>query len=202
MVWENSGLIWSTHSEPHSSSVRRRVSSTEAKSSVGKKSVSRPSATKASGLECSSSGSTSASPVGPSRLWTPPCWLSSPLSAPEQTNAEFYHWCFAERSCPNHLLTSSHLPGTDSTVRTFIIPKKWPQRRSVTPMNQSSGKYLTCGVHTLNKEWPGSDIIIWKPIKSLTWKETCVCVGSVPSTGLICMCVGLDDYCVLIQCWF
>lgn len=47
-----------------------------------------PSATKASGLECSSSGSTSASPVGPSRLWTPACWLSSRLSAPKPTQTQ------------------------------------------------------------------------------------------------------------------
>ena len=44
--------------------------------------------TKASGLECSFSGSTSASPVGPSLLWTPSCWLSSLLSSPVQTKVE------------------------------------------------------------------------------------------------------------------
>lgn len=43
---------------------------------------------KASGLECSFSGSASASPVGPSPPWKPPCWLSSPPAAPDQTQRQ------------------------------------------------------------------------------------------------------------------
>lgn len=65
---------------------------------------------KASGLECSFSDSASASPVGPSPPWTPPCWLSSPPAAPDktqrQTDEQVVSWFSSSPAAPCALLTA------------------------------------------------------------------------------------------------